>query len=78
MFNAAFLFISRRVLGKLPVLLVHLFWHQSVDRNANPTTLSAKDGKPFLPFFKVFGMDRPGIEPAIRRNTYEYRERLKV
>ena len=30
------LVISRRVLGKLPVLLVHLFWHKPVSRDANP------------------------------------------
>ena len=36
--------ISRRSLGKVPVLLVRLSRHQPVSRNDNPTTLIAKEG----------------------------------
>ena len=40
---------SRRVLGKLPELLVHLFGHHRVNRDSKPTILSAKERKPLLP-----------------------------
>ena len=36
--------ISRRFLDKLPVQLVHLSWKHEASRNANPATLSAKEG----------------------------------
>ena len=42
--------LSRRFLGKLPVLMVHLFWLQSVSLYANPATLSAKEGSHYYHF----------------------------
>ena len=53
-------------LGKLPVLFIHLIWHQQVSLNANQTFLSAKEGNPLLPcfYYKVVSMTHLGISPV--------------
>ena len=55
--------ISRCFLGKLPVLLVHLFWHQTVSCNANPETLSAKEGSHYYHFLKSLVWPDRGSNP---------------
>ena len=53
--------ISRHFLGKLPVLLVHFSWHQSVSRYA---ILSTKEGSHW-PITTIFGITKTGILPTI-------------
>ena len=51
--------MSRRFLGKLPVVLVHLFWHLPVSRNAQREALSAK----LLPFLRYLVWPGRGSNP---------------
>ena len=43
-----FAVLSRRFLDKLPLLLLHVSIHKRVSRNANPATLSAKEGSHYF------------------------------
>ena len=77
-FNAAFntfAVISRRFLGKLPVLLVYLSRHQPVIWNVNPASLSATDGRHNY-YFKSLWYDASGDRISDlqhpRRTLYHY------
>ena len=50
-------------LGKLPALLIHLSWHQTVSRNANLATLSEHDWNEFGTLY-----ERNGILRSERNN----------
>ena len=57
MYYAVFINFSviwRCFLGKLPVLLVNLSWHQPVSCNANPATLSAKNGSQYYHLWSLW------------------------
>ena len=46
--------ISRRFLGRLPVLLLHSSWHHPVSRNAYPANPSAKEGSNEYHFKRIW------------------------